>query len=455
MFKKKNIIIFAMCLGVFLTLIDTTVMNIAMTSIQASLHTTLTGMNWALNIYSLLFAALAIPLGRFSGSIGTHKAFIFASLLFLIGSFISGASNSIQLLIVGRILQSIGAAVVLPLGMAIAYSTAETVEEREPIVAVVALTQGLAAALGPSLGGALTQYFSWRWAFFINIPIVIFIVAISLMTLEIKNEPVNSQKNDLVGSILSMFGLFSLVLALIQGSSWGWTSFNIIALFTFALLDLLFFIWYERRIDYPMIPMELFSFRNFNAASLVMIISTVFQVGIFIVLPTYYSKILGHSVVSSSVLLMAVSLTLTICSPVASMALRKVGPRITMFTGFILMGVAYALFGTITESSNIQLYIACLFLGAGYGLLLGPSQVLGASDFKGSLLTASQSVIFVFRQVGLVLAFAIFLSLFNSHIEQIGTTYTKITAFTSIYKTAVIIVFASSLLSLLFKRKIK
>lgn len=164
-----------------------------------------------------------------------------------------------------------------------------------------------------------------------------------------------------MGSILSMFGLFSLVLALIQGSSWGWTSFNIIALFTFALLDLLFFIWYERRIDYPMIPMELFSFRNFNAASLVMIISTVFQVGIFIVLPTYYSKILGHSVVSSSVLLMAVSLTLTICSPVASMALRKVGPRITMFTGFILMGVAYALFGTITESSNIQLYIACLF----------------------------------------------------------------------------------------------
>lgn len=94
-------------------------------------------------------------------------------------------------------------------------------------------------------------------------------------------------------------------------------------------------------------------------------------------------------------------------------------------------------------------------MGAGYGLLLGPSQVLGASDFKGSLLTASQSVIFVFRQVGLVLAFAIFLSLFNSHIEQIGTTYTKITAFTSIYKTAVIIVFASSLLSLLFKRKIK
>lgn len=453
MFNKNKLVIFAMCLGVFLTLIDTTVMNVAMPNIQSSIHTSMVGMNWALNIYSLLFAALAIPLGRLASRYGVHRSFLLASIVFLMGSLLSGISTSIQILIIGRIMQSIGAAIVLPLGMAIAYSTAETVEERAPIVATVALTQGLAGALGPSLGGALTQYLNWRWAFYINIPFVAVIVIICLLALDLKNEPVNKQKNDLVGSLISMVGLFALTLALIQGRSWGWLSIPIISLFVLALLMLVFFIWYERRIDSPMIPMELFGFRNFNAASLVMVFSTVFQVGLFIVLPTYYSQVLGHTTVAASLLLMIVSIALTICSPLASMTLSKIGPRLTVMLGFVLMGISYVLFGTITASSTVHLYLACLFLGAGYGLLLGPSQVLGASDFEGSLLNASQSVLFVFRQVGLVLAFAIFLSLFNGHLQELGQTYDKVTVFTSIYKLSSILVFACMLFGLLFKKK--
>ena len=453
MFNRKKLIVFAMCLGVFLTLIDTTVMNVAMPNIQASIHTTMVGMNWALNIYSLLFAALAIPLGRFSSRYGVHRSFVIASVAFLIGSVVSGITGSIQLLIVGRIMQSIGAAIILPLGMAIAYSTADSVEKRAPIVATVALTQGLAGALGPSLGGTLTQYLNWRWAFYINIPFVIVIIAICLTALDLKNEPVNKQKNDLIGSFISMVGLFSLTLALIQGRTWGWLSILIISLFVLAVLTLIFFILYERKIDSPMIPMELFGFRNFNAASLVMVCSTVFQVGLFIVLPTYYSQVLGHTTVASSLLLMIVSIALTICSPLASMTLSKIGPRFTVMLGFVLMGISYLLFGTITATSTLHLYLACLFLGAGYGLLLGPSQVLGASDFEGNLLNASQSVLFVFRQVGLVLAFAIFLSLFNGHLQELGHIYDKVTVFTSIYKLSTILVFACVLLGFLFKKK--
>ena len=202
-----------------------------------------------------------------------------------------------------------------------------------------------------------------------------------------------------------------------------------------------------------MIPMELFGFRNFNAASLVMVCSTVFQVGLFIVLPTYYSQVLGHTTVASSLLLMIVSIALTICSPLASMTLSKIGPRFTVMLGFVLMGISYLLFGTIMATSTLHLYLACLFLGAGYGLLLGPSQVLGASDFEGNLLNASQSVLFVFRQVGLVLAFAIFLSLFNGHLQELGHIYDKVTVFTSIYKLSTILVFACVLLGFLFKKK--
>lgn len=449
---KKRLIIIAMCLSVFLTLIDTTVMNIALSSIQETLNTSLIAMNWALNIYSLLFAAFAIPLGRFAGRIGLRKSFLFGIVLFLLGSLITGFAGNVTILIIGRIVQAVGAAVVLPLSMAIAYSTTNTIEERGPIVALIAMTQGLAGAIGPSVGGALTQYLSWRWAFFINIPIIVFIIIMCFYTLDFKNESTKKQKNDLIGSLLCSVALFSLTLGLIEGNAWHWTNPIIIGLFVLSAISLIVFIWYENKIDHSMIPMKLFSYRQFNGAALTMVLSTVFFVGVFIIVPTYFIKILNKTELAASLLLIIISLALSFFSPLASRIIAKIGARTTIFSGFVLMGGSYVLFAMTSADSMLQIYIACVLLGAGYGFLLGPVQVLGASDFKGEMLVASQSVLFVLRQVGLVLSFAIFLSIFNSNIQEIGINYTKITAFTSIYKNAIIFLILSSAVSLLFKK---
>lgn len=450
--NKKTLTIIAMCLGVFLSLLDTTVMNIALPSIQVNLNTNLTALNWALNVYSLLFAALAIPLGKLSGRFGRNKSFLFGIAAFLVGSIFSGSASNVVFLISGRLIQAFGAAIILPLSMTIAYSTVAT-ENRKPIIATIAMTQGLAGALGPSIGGVLTQYLSWRWVFLINVPIVLIIIVLCCCSLDFKNESVNKEKIDIIGSILCISTLFTLTFALIQGNEWGWTSPTIVGLFTISFVSLFAFIWFENKIDYSMIPMKLFSHRQFNGATLTMVLSTVFFVGVFIVIPTYFVKVQHHTELMASLFLTTVSIALSIFSPLASMLISKIGARLTLFSGFILMGISYCLFATISINSTIQIYFACILLGSGYGLLLGPVQVLGASDFRDDLLTASQSVLFVFRQVGLLLAFAIFIPLLNSNINEIGINYTEITAFTSIYKVALFFVFLSSLVSILFKRK--
>lgn len=450
--NKKTLIVIAMCLGVFLTLLDTTVMNIALPGIQVSLNTNLTALNWALNVYSLLFAALAIPLGKLAGRIGRNKSFLIGIFVFLIGSFSSGIAGNIAFLIGSRLLQAIGAAIVLPLSTAIAYSTVEA-NNRKPIIAAVALTQGLAGALGPGIGGILTQYLSWRWAFFINIPIILLIAVLCFYTFDFRHETVNHEKIDVIGSFLCTFMLFTLTLAIIQGSAWKWTSPAILGLFALSVLSFLVFIWYEDKIDYSMIPMKLFSHRQFNGAALTMVLSTVFFVGVFIVLPTYFVKIQHQTELAASLCLTIISIGLSVFSPLASMLISKIGARLTIFSGFILMGVSYTLYASLNSTHIMPVYTACVLLGAGYGLLLGPVQVLGAGDFKDDLLTASQSVLFVLRQVGLVLAFAVFMSVLNSHIQEIGIRYTEISSFTSIYKTALLFVFLASMVSLLFKRK--
>lgn len=450
--NKNKLIIFAMCLGVFLTLLDTTVMNIALAKIQVSLNTNLTALNWALNVYSLLFAAFAIPLGKLAGRIGRNKSFLIGIVVFLIGSLVSGAAGNVAFLIGGRLIQAFGAAIVLPLSMAIAYSTVPA-ENRKPIIATVAMTQGLAGALGPSIGGVLTQYFSWRWVFFVNAPIIFLIIALCLYTLDFKNENVNKEKIDVIGSLLCISTLFTLTLALIQGNAWHWTSLTIMSLFAISFISLVAFIWCESKIEYPMIPMKLFSYRQFNGAALTMVLSTVFFVGVFIILPTYFVKIQHQTELAASLFLTIISIALSVFSPMASMLISKIGARLIIFLGFILMGISYSLFATISMTSTIQIYVACVLLGAGYGLLLGPIQVLGASDFKDDLLTASQSVLFVLRQVGLVVAFAIFISALNSNIQEIDVKYTQMSAFTSIYKVALFFVFLTSMVSLLFKRK--
>ncbi|MFC6201722.1 MFS transporter [Lactiplantibacillus nangangensis] len=413
--SKSTKVIFMMGLGIFLCMLDTTVMNIALPAIQTGLDTDLTHLSWALNSYTILFASLSIPLGRLAELYGRTKIYLIGLGLFLLGSLSSGIAGSVSGLIIGRSIQSVGAAIVFPASMTIGIQ-AVSLEHRTGAIAILGVTQGLAAALGPTIGGVVTQLFGWRGIFLLNVPLVI--VALIGCWLLLDRQPVKRQtvKLDFLGSGLSMLTLASLTLVLVKGSDWGWTSLVIISLGLMSILALLGFIIVETKVAQPMIPLDLFKNRQFDGAAIVTIISGIFLVALLVLMPSFFTRVQAKSELMAALMITPASIMIFGCSPVSGLFLTKVGPRTVIGLGSLAMIGGYWQLSVMDPNNYLQVMLAEILIGGGYGIIIGPITVLAAADFTGDLLTASQSVIGVFRQIGTSLAVAIFVSALSTNL---------------------------------------
>ncbi|EMC59172.1 DHA2 family efflux MFS transporter permease subunit [Streptococcus mutans] len=405
---KRLFAIIAMCIGIFLCMLDTTVMNIALPAIQDSLKVNLNDLQWSLNVYTIIFASLTIPLSKLAEKFGKHKFYLLGLLTFMVGSLISALSSDLNFLIFGRGIQSIGAAIVFPLSMTIGINTV-SLNTRKSVIAALGVTQGLAAALGPTIGGVLTQFLGWRWIFLINLPLMVISFIICLVCLDLQ-ERKEKAKIDYLGALISMATLFSLTLSLVQGRDWGWTSFNILTLLISSAVLLILFILWEKGCQDPMVPLNLFKNKEFMGSAIAIILSNVFLVAVTVVLPTYFTRVQSKTELEAALLVTPITAMIFIFSPLAAFIIDKLGPRLVIASGFTLMAAAYILFTKIDMADSTQTTLTCLILGTGYGIIAGPITVLAASDFTGNLLTASQSVAGVLRQVGIVLAVAVYVT---------------------------------------------
>lgn len=291
--KHQRGLVFTMAIGIFLCMLDTTVMNIALPAIQSGLKTDLSHLSWALNIYTILFASLTIPLGRVADICGRSRIYLFGLALFLMGSVFSGLAASMTLLIVGRGIQSIGAAIVFPASMTIAIQNV-SLDKRTGTIAILGVTQGLAAALGPTIGGVVVQVVGWRGIFLINVPFILIALCCCWHLLDFRQAE-GAAKIDFLGSFWSMIVLFSLTLVLVKGSDWGWLNFRILALIILSCVALILFVLTECRVEQPMVPLSLFKNRQFVGASIVTIISGIFLVAVLVLLPSYFTKVQNQS----------------------------------------------------------------------------------------------------------------------------------------------------------------
>ena len=415
--KKRQIgILLAMAIGIFLCMLDTTIMNIALPVMQTELRTDLNTLQWALNVYTITFASLTIPLGRVGDQLGKNKIYLLGLILFLIGSLVSALSTYVGILIVGRGIQSIGAAIVFPSSMTIGIN-AFGLSRRNMAVLILGLTQGLAAALGPTIGGIMTQLFGWRGIFFINIPIVVISIILCVTLLPLKYEKTIHTNLDVTGMFLLIITLFSLVLALIKGSDWNWSNWRVIGLFITFGISMVLFIWNESKINNPMIQLDLFKYRHFVGSVLTTVFSGIFFVGILVLMPSFFTKVEGYTELQAALMITPASIMVFIFSPISGLLLKKIGSRLLISLGVITMVLGYVGLSTINPAIYWQLVISCMLVGMGYGIVIGPITVLSAGNFTGELLTASQSVVGVFRQIGTVLAVTIFVSIFSTNLR--------------------------------------
>ncbi|MGU3369080.1 DHA2 family efflux MFS transporter permease subunit [Bacillus mycoides] len=409
--QSKGIkIVFLMCLGIFLCMIDTTIMNIALPAIQSSVNTSLEKMSWVLNVYTMTIAVLAIPLGRIADIFGKAKVYILGLIIFGGGSVLCAFANTGDFLIFSRFIQSVGAAILFPTSMVIGVS-AMPLAKRHVALAILGVTQGLSAALGPVIGGIITQNVGWRWVFFVNVPICILGIILCCIMLQVKNEERIISKIDWIGLILSSLAIFSFTLVLVKGNTWGWQSNIAWSCYAISTISLILFVLVERKIHNPMVNLNLFKDRMFVGASIVVILSNLFLIGVTVLLPTFLTKIQHRTEIEAAFLVTPISAMIFFISPVAATLIKKFGKVTIILSGFLVMGLSYYWLQMIdVNSTNIEIIIPCMILGVGYGLVVGPITVLSASSFEGELLTASQSVVSMLRQVGIVLAVAIFVS---------------------------------------------
>lgn len=411
-------IVLLMCLGIFLCMLDTTIMNIALPAIQTDLGTSLEKLSWILNVYTITIAVLSIPLGRMAEIFGKGKIYVLGLVLFGGASLLCGLATSGEYLIFARFIQSIGAAIIFPTAMIIGVS-AVSIEKRGIALTLLGVTQGLSAAIGPIVGGIITEAFGWRWVFTINVPICILAIILCCLILDLRNEERVHTKIDWLGVILCSISIFCLTLVLVKGNTWGWTnSYSLFCYFS-SIVSLILFIVTEMKVSNPMINLKLFKDRTFVGAATTLILCNIFLIGVNVLLPTFLTKMQGKSELNAALLITPIFVMIFFMAPIAGGLIRKIGNATVFFTGFLFMTGAYVLLKDITVSSSmLRIIIVCLLLGTGYGLIVGPVTTLGASSFEGELLTASQSVLSMFRQVGIALAIAIFVSTLTNNLNN-------------------------------------
>ena len=426
--NKKTIITIAMCLAIFLVMLDTTIMNITLPAIQKGLNIGLDSLSWALNIYTIIFATCTIPLSKLADIYGKGKILIIGLVLFGIGSLISGLAMEFYQLILGRVIASLGASILLPVGNILGISSWK-VEDRFKIVAALGLTQGGAAAIGPTLGGIITDSLSWHWIFFINIPIVIIALLLLIKSFDFKKDT--------------------------KVRDWGFNDWKTITCFSISIITGFLFIIIEKQNSSPMINLNLFRIKEFSSASLVAFIAQFFYIGVIVILPTFFTTVQGKSELDAALILLPMSLTVFIFGGLGSLAINKLGPRLLVFIGLLAILISYILLITLDPNNTLTMSFSTLVLGIGFGIIAGPINVLAASTLDGELLTASQSVISVVRQIGSVIGVSVFISILTNNIK-ILTVHTpqKISeAYLSIYKVWIPYLFALLLLSLLFAKR--
>lgn len=427
-------------LGNLLCMMDVSIMTIVLPEIQSAFGESLTELSWALNVYTIIFATLIIPFGRLAEHFGQNK-FVFAGLVvFGLGSLLTGLSPNLTWMLVARAIQSIGAAAIIPTSMVIGLDLSSQAN-RNRVVAALAGVQGLAVALGPTVGGIVAQYWGWRWVFFINVPLVILDLIVFGFVLPLRHEKTVTVKIDWLGALLSMVLLFSLSLGLIKGNAWGWQSTIIMSLFTLTTVSFIAFLAWERHTAHPMVDLQLFRSRNFNGASLALILCNFFLGGLAVLLPTFLTRVHGTSELTAALLMTPYSITVMVTVILTSLVIRHVNNKLIVASGFLLMGISYVLLGRIPLGSNYrQLIIADILLGLGYGLVAATANILAVADFHGARLTSSQSVANVLRQVGMVLAIAVFTTLLTSNVthakrETLAVAYTQVSRLANVTAT--------------------
>jgi len=397
----------AMCFALFMIMLDNTVVNVALPSIQRDLGASISGLEWTINGYTLSFAVLLATGGRLGDIFGRRRMFLFGVVIFALSSATAGLAQNATDLVVSRVVQGVGAALMMPGTLSI-ITDAFPAHERGKAMGTWAGVSALALAVGPVLGGFLTEHVSWRAIFYLNLPVAAGAVAATVFAVRESRDTTVGREVDYLGVATLTAGLTALVLALVEGNSWGWGSAGIVALLVGAVLALGAFVLTELRVKVPMVEFRFFADRNFVGAVTVALIITFAMMGVFFFLALYMQDILRYSPLEAGVRFLPSTLMIVGVAPVAGRLADRFGPRWLMVGGLLILTASlYSFSGIAVDSSYLDLLPGFMLLGIGIALTMSPMTSAAMNAVAVEKAGIASGVLSMFRMVGGSLGVAI------------------------------------------------
>lgn len=405
----------AMCFALFMIMLDNTVMNVALPSIQEDLGASISALEWVINGYSLSFAVLLATGGRLGDILGRRRMFLAGVVLFALSSATAGLAPSTTALVVSRITQGVGAALMMPATLSI-ITNAFPPAERGRAIGTWAGVSALALAIGPLLGGFLTEHVSWRAIFYLNIPVAAGAVVTALFAVRESRDHTVGREIDWAGTAVLTAGLTAGVLALIEGNGWGWGSERIIALIASSIVLLAVFVWMEGRVRAPIVQFEFLRNRDFVGATTVAFVISFAMLGMFFFMALYIQNILGYSPLEAGVRFLPTTLVIMVVAPIAGRMTDRIGARPPIVAGLAIVAASLFMQAQIDVTSGFSsLLFPFILMGLGIGLTMSPMSTAAMNAVEVTKSGLASGLLSMSRMVGGTFGVAVLGAIFQGH----------------------------------------
>ena len=353
--------------------LDNTVLNVALPSISRTLGASQSDLQWIVDAYILVFAALLLTMGALGDRFGRKKALQFGMVMFGLGSLAAALSHSTLMLIASRAFLGIGGATIMPATLSIISATFPS-KERPQAIGIWAAIFGLGVGIGPVVGGWLLQRFEWNSVFLINLPIVVIALIGGYLFITDSKDP-HAPKADLPGVLLSITGLFSLIYAIIEAGMHGWTEQNVLVAFGAAFVLLSVFAWWEWRSPNAMLPMHFFKNMSFTAANAALALVTFSLMGSMFFMSQYFQSVQGVPTFEAGLRVLPTALTLTVVAALSSRVTARLGTKVSVALGILIAGLGLFYMSRVFQIDTPYYLIAIgqVLFGIGMGIAMAPA----------------------------------------------------------------------------------
>jgi EmrB/QacA subfamily drug resistance transporter len=415
---RPTLVLIATSLAVLLAQIDTSVVNLALKSIAADLHSGVSAMQWVIDAYNLAYAALLLTGGTLGDLYGRRRIFVIGIALFAAGTLICALAPSANLLILGRVVSGLGAAFALPMSLVLLAIVYPDKQERAHALGIWASCNGLAFIVGPTLGGWLVASIGWRSIFYLALPLCALAVTLTYRAVAESADP-RGRHLDLPGQALAVAGLGGLAFAAIEGSHWGWASPVILSIVGGALTSLVLLVWVEARTEGPLLPLEFFRKPVFSAALAVAGLMTFGMYALLFLMPLYFQTVRGATPLGAGLALLPMSVSFVIVSQLVGYLTNALGPRIVMTAGMACMGVGALFLAAIGETTGmVAIGLALLIVGIGLGLNTAPVNGVAVAAVPPARSGTASGLLNTGRMIGATLGVAVLGSVFAAFAGQ-------------------------------------